>query len=264
MSQKTPLVSVIMNCHNGAKFLTQAMKSLKAQTYKNWELIFFDNNSSDESFKVVKKLKNKKIKYFFSKKYLNLYHARNLAIKKARGKYITFLDTDDLWHHSKLKKQVNFLEKKEKYALVYSNYYVINMKKKITFKKFNKFLPYGDISHKLIKNYTIGVITVMIKTEIFKKYKFNNKYQIIGDFDLFFRLSQNFKIGCVQNCLAYYRLHESNFSKKLKTYIIEMSYWISSNNKKLNKLGYNLSNQKFYIFKLKIKNFLNNFLSLGV
>ena len=190
-----PLVSVIMNSYNGEKYLSYSLKSLINQTYKNWELIFFDNNSTDDSHKIIKKFKNKKIKYFFSNKHFNLYHARNLAVKKAKGKYIAFLDTDDLWQKLKLEKQVNFLESNKMYELVYSNYYVINMKKKKISKKFNKILPHGSISRKLINNYIIGVITVLIKRKVFENYKFDNKYQIIGDFDLFFRLSQKFKIG---------------------------------------------------------------------
>ena len=66
--RKKPLVSVIMNCHNGEKFLSHALDSLNSQTYNNWELIFFDNCSTDKSKVIVKRNKNKKIRYFFLKK----------------------------------------------------------------------------------------------------------------------------------------------------------------------------------------------------
>ena len=84
MNLKTNLVSVIMNCHNGAKYLKDSISSLEAQTHQNWELIFFNNCSNDKSEEIIKSCKNKKIRYFFQKKKLNLYQARNLAIKKAR------------------------------------------------------------------------------------------------------------------------------------------------------------------------------------
>ena len=109
MPKNKPLVSVIMNCHNGEKYLKESIKSLMSQTYKNWELIFWDNNSFDNSKKIVKKFKDKRIKYFKSQKFQNLYHSRNLAIKKAKGKYVGFLDVDDLWEKSKLKKQIKYL-----------------------------------------------------------------------------------------------------------------------------------------------------------
>ena len=90
-----PLVSVIMNCRNGERYLKQSIASIKNQSYKNWELIFFDNDSSDKSKKIFKKFKDKRLKYFFSNKVLKLYEARNLAISKAKGYYISFCDTDD-------------------------------------------------------------------------------------------------------------------------------------------------------------------------
>ena len=82
--KNSPLVSVIMNCHNGQKFLNDSLKSLFKQSYKNWELIFFDNNSEDNSKKIVKSFKEKELNFFLVKK-LNLYNARNLAIKKPRA-----------------------------------------------------------------------------------------------------------------------------------------------------------------------------------
>ena len=83
-SKKLPIVSIIMNCHNGEKYLKDSIKSIISQTYKNLELVFWDNNSKDNSKKIVKNFNDKRIKYFKSKKFNSLYHSRNLAIKKAR------------------------------------------------------------------------------------------------------------------------------------------------------------------------------------
>ena len=77
-----PLVSIIMNCHNGAKFISQSVESVLKQNYKNWELIFFDNASTDESLSIVESFNDVRIKIFKSKKFLNLYDARNQALKK--------------------------------------------------------------------------------------------------------------------------------------------------------------------------------------
>ena len=90
-------VSVIMNCRNGDKFLKKSINSIISQTYENWELIFFDNSSTDKSVEVVKNFSDKRIKIFKSKKFLKLYDARNLAISKAKGDFISFCDTDDWW-----------------------------------------------------------------------------------------------------------------------------------------------------------------------
>ena len=103
-NKKLPLVSIILNCHNAEKFLKKSISSVINQKYINWELIIFDNCSNDNTKKeVLKFIKNKKIRYFRSNKILyNLYNARNLAIKKAKGSLITFLDADDWWLKDKL------------------------------------------------------------------------------------------------------------------------------------------------------------------
>jgi glycosyltransferase involved in cell wall biosynthesis len=84
MSEKKPLVSVIMNCHNGEKYLEQSVKSIIDQTYNNWELIFWDNQSTDNSKKIIHKFTDDRIKYFksenFKKLYVNLFHFLILTI----------------------------------------------------------------------------------------------------------------------------------------------------------------------------------------
>ena len=96
MSETTTLVSVIINCYNGEKFLSEAIDSIYAQTYTNWEIIFWDNASIDSSAAIAKSY-NKKLKYYKAKLTTTLSHARFEAIKKAEGKYLSFLDCDDLW-----------------------------------------------------------------------------------------------------------------------------------------------------------------------
>ena len=117
------LVTIILNCYNGEKYLIEALKSIENQTYKNWELVFWDNLSTDKSKEILKSFKNKKFRYFKSKKHTSLYSARNLAIRKAKGEYISFLDCDDTWENNKLKKQIKLFEDK-KVAVVYGNLFV--------------------------------------------------------------------------------------------------------------------------------------------
>ena len=98
-----PLISIIMNCHNGEKYLKDSIKSILDQTYQNWELIFYDNNSNDKSKQIFFEFRDKRLKYFYSQKTLKLYKARNLAINQSKGTYISFLDCDDLWKKRKVK-----------------------------------------------------------------------------------------------------------------------------------------------------------------
>ena len=105
------LVSVIVNCHNGEKYLNRCIKSILSQTYKNWEIIFWNNLSFDNSEKIIKSYRDKRIKIYKSKKFLTLYEARNKAINKAKGNYICFLDVDDYWNKNKLKNKSIFLKR---------------------------------------------------------------------------------------------------------------------------------------------------------
>ncbi|MBI29395.1 MAG: glycosyl transferase family 2 [Pelagibacteraceae bacterium] len=255
-----PLVSIIMNCHNGQEFLEEAIKSVLSQKYQNWELIFWDNFSTDNSKKILQEFSDERIKYFKSNKFTNLYEARNLAIEKSKGEYIGFLDTDDLWATDKLQKQIDFFKKNKEFKIVYSNYYILEDRKNKKYIKHKNPLPSGSITQKLLNHYSLGVLTVLLKKTIFDKFKFNNTYNIIGDFDFFIILSQIFEIASIQEPIASYRVHSSNYSsKKIKTYIDELKYWFKINEKQLKEKGFNINQQKFLLFKLRIKFFLRNF-----
>ena len=101
-----PLVSIIMNCYNGELYLKKALESVLSQTYTNWELIFWDNQSQDKSEKIFKTYKDKRFKFYKSSDHTVLYEARNKAIQKSSGELIAFLDVDDFWLSSKLEKQI--------------------------------------------------------------------------------------------------------------------------------------------------------------
>lgn len=256
-----PIISIIMNCYNGEAFLNEAINSITKQTFENWELIFFDNNSKDNSEKIVKSFKDSRIKYFKSDRLLNLYDARNLAVKKTNGDYISFLDTDDMWTKDKLEKQINFIKKNSNYKILYSNYYVLkNNEKQIMYK--NE-LPSGFITQKLLDFYGIGINTAFLDKSIFDQFKFKKDLNIIGDFDFFIKTSKKFEIGYISDPLTFYRIHENSFTKKnYKMYINELSNWIRENEKTLLKNNYSLKKQKFYVIKLKIKSFLERFFKL--
>ncbi len=255
--KKSPLISVIMNCHNGEKYLKESLKSVKSQTFKNWELIFYDNNSSDNSKIEFKKFNEKRFKYFSSKKFLALYDARNKAIEKSKGKYLAFLDVDDIWTKDKLQKQV-LLIKKSYFQMVYSNYKILYQKDKSKIIKYNKKLPSGNITQELLKEYCINISTLLVEKKILLKNKFNRLYSIIGDFAFNIHISKSIRIGCIQKPLIFYRLHNNNFSRKnIDLYFSEMRMWYNSDGKKLKNEGFNLYNIKILILKLLLKKILS-------
>jgi len=259
---KCPLVSVIVNCHNGQKYLAECIRSILNQTYTNFEIIFWDNFSTDNSYKIVNKFKDKRIRKFKIKKFSSLYKSRNLAISKSKGKYIAFLDTDDWWCKTKLEEQIIFLKKNKKYKMVYTNFYLYfqNTNK---FKKCYYSLPSGSITQKLLNNYTIGILTVLLEKKFFKKFVFNEKYNIVGDFDFFINLSRHYNIGSIDKPLTFYRIHKSNFSiKKVDHYYNELKNWLNFNEKKFLKEKFKLRNIKVLLVKLKLKATLNYFKSI--
>ena len=95
--EHSPLISIIINCFNGERFLREAIDSVIAQTYSNWELIFWDNQSTDSTANIVRSYHDDRIRYFYAPEHTSLGEARNLALEKANGVYIGFLDSDDKW-----------------------------------------------------------------------------------------------------------------------------------------------------------------------
>ena len=123
-------------------------------------------------------------------------------------------------------------------------------------------MPSGIVFKQLLRNYTVGIVSICLRRSIFKDNFFNDNFDIIGDFDLFLRLSENNKIGYMHDVLAVYRLHKSNLSKKkIEQHIIELQKWAQANEVKAKYKG-NLKYIKFYLFKLKLKIFLYKFLGM--
>jgi len=262
MVKKTLLISIIINCHNGGAFLKDCLLSIKRQTYKNFEVIFWDNASNDNSKIIFLSAKDSRFNYFYKKKKKNLYKARNLALKKTKGDFITFIDTDDMWDKDKLKIQINEFKNKD-IGVVYSNILLqkLNGSKKLLFKEK---LPSGMICESFYKNYYPTILSAMVKKNILK-IKFNEKYNHIGDFDFFFRLSKIVEFKAINKPLGIYRVHENNLSKLSRiNEVKEMEDWIKKNinlidKKKINKLKARLNYQRFLYFKLKSKFFKSFF-----
>ena len=227
--ENLPLVSVIMNCFNGEKFLYKSISSVINQTYSNWELIIWDNQSSDLSYKVIKKFSDKRIKYFLAKSHTTLYKARALAIDKSKGDFIAFLDVDDWWCNDKLKCQIPIF-KNDNIGLVYSNFYRFDQNENKTFLNYKKKLPSGRLSEKLLKSYNIGWLTVVIRKKSYEnlKERFNPKYNIIGDFDFNIRLSLDCDFHYLNRATAYCRWHGKNLQiVQEKLHIEELKMWMN-------------------------------------
>lgn len=124
------LVSIIMPSYNTARYIDETINSVLKQTYTNWELIIVDDCSPDNTDEIVKPyLSDERIIYLKNEKNSGAAVSRNRALREAKGKWIAFLDSDDLWMPEKLEKQISFMEKKG-YHFSYTNYAEIDTEDK--------------------------------------------------------------------------------------------------------------------------------------
>ena len=114
-------------------------------------------------------------------------------------------------------------------------------------------MPNGKITQTLLDDYKLGILSVMISKKIFKKKRFNKRYNIIGDFDFFINLSLKENFYCIPKPLAYYRNHENNYSKKINIFINELNIWLKLNSSKFERLKYSLTNFRLWVYKIKVK-----------
>ena len=147
MVQKNILASILINNYNNQKFIKKSIISCLNQTYKNLEIIIFDDNSTDNSKKIIKKIKNKKIKRIFNTKKkigssaLNQLNAINKSFSKSRGDIIFLLDSDDYFLKNKIKFFVDLFNKEKNLNFIQDNpiYYYPNINLKVEKKLKNKF-----------------------------------------------------------------------------------------------------------------------------
>lgn len=217
-----------MNCYNSDRFLRQALDSVIKQSYKNWELIFWDNQSTDSSAKIYKSYEDNRLRYFYSTTHTNLYSARNLALEKAAGEYVTFLDCDDYWHPTKLEVQLKKMIENDAH-ISYSQYSIIHENNIKNIKLNNRNATNGfKTFYELAKRYDVGLLTIMVKRNFLLEasLKFDGRYHIIGDFAFIMSSIFTTPILSIAEPLAFYRLHSnSETAKNLKLLSIEFKNW---------------------------------------
>lgn len=227
-------VSIIMNTYNGGKFIKEAIQSIINQTYSNWELIIWDNQSSDNTSEIVKLFKDNRIKYFLAANHTNLGKARNIAIKKCKGKFISFLDSDDLWLPEKLEKQIPYFENQE-IGIVASDSIFFSDNKDIRNLYKDGYPKDGYIFDDLLRNYFLGVETVIIRKSALNKlsHTFDVDLHCISDFDLFIRIAEIYKTKILPFPTAKWRIHNNNETFRFpKSFIEETKIWIKKIEKK--------------------------------
>jgi teichuronic acid biosynthesis glycosyltransferase TuaG len=249
---KNKLVSIITPVYNSSKFFEETAKSVLNQTYTDWEWIIVDDLSTDNSIEIIEKFTeiDTRIKLIKSKENLGSGFSRNIATKQAKGIYIAFLDSDDLWDENKLEVQLSFMQK-HNYAFSYTSYRYINE----LGVNINK--PYlvskTPINYNyLLKNTDIGCLTVIYDSSILGK-RDMTKIKRKQDYALWLEILKEGNMAYpVNSVLASYRVRKgSNTSNKFN--LIFSHYIFLRQTQKLNFIK-----SLFYTFHWGIKG-LNKF-----
>ena len=190
-----PKISVVIPTYNRESKILKSINSVLNQTYKNIEVLVIDDNSTDNTKDVVKSIKDKRLKYIKLPKNMGSCYARNIGIKKAKGKYITFQDSDDVYDSKKIEKQYLNL-KNNKSDMDFCKVKIIKKDNSIIFPNDEqiKSINENKILDELCNGNFISTQAIFVKRKIIKKYMFDEDLQRLQDFDLVLRMIPN--INC--------------------------------------------------------------------
>jgi glycosyltransferase involved in cell wall biosynthesis len=250
-----PLVSILITAYNSEKYIRKTIESIKKQSYKNWQLTVINDCSTDSTSSILKKYTSDKIKIINLKRNIGPYLALSKNFKFCRGKYIAFLDSDDLMHSKRLYSQVAELEKNKSIGLVASWFRIIDYKGRViklkkfpsTENEFNNIFPCQNL---------ICNSSVMFRKKLINKLGFYNKFFFYSnDYHFYLRLFSKYKIKIIEKFYTDYRIHSEQRTKsnKIKKIIFKENLanlkWAKRNNliNKYNKILY-------------LKNYFKNYL----
>lgn len=210
------LVSIITPTYNSEKYIKETISSVLSQTYQNWEMIIVDDCSTDNTVRIIEEEmeKDSRIRFIQLQKNQGAAVARNTAINYANGRYIAFLDSDDLWEMNKLEVQVSFMNMNN-IPFSYTSYKIINENGEETGKVVN--VPEKIDYNQLLKNTIIGCLTVMLDINEFGRVQMPNM-RTRQDTALWLSiLKQGYSAYGIQQPLAKYRKKSGSISSnKLK------------------------------------------------
>jgi glycosyltransferase involved in cell wall biosynthesis len=214
----TPLVSVVIPCYNYGHLIPEAINSVLAQTFTDYEIIVVDGGSTDNTRAVVEQY-GALVSYIYAPS-PSVNNSRNIGIRAARGQYIAFLDADDAWLPEKLALQVPVIEANPHVGLVYCAIYFFESGTGTIISHFNpsRFVR-GKVIRKLYMDQFVGGATPLIRREVFDKVGFFAEERATSDdWEMWLRISAEYEFDFVPQHLALYRIHTSILSSALSNY----------------------------------------------
>ena len=245
-------VTIIVPVFNSANYLQRCIESIKKINFQSYQVIFIDNCSSDGSYEILKRNRNKKFKILKNKKNYGQTYSLNKAIRLSNSPFIAIMDSDDICLKNRIKYSYDFLSNNSKFALVAGKSNTINENDQIiNFRKFT--LKLNFINCRIFLDNPISHTTIMFRKKIFKKLGgYSQKYKYTQDFDLLSRiLKNNYKIKVLNKHFTLVRKHKKQQSFKNKEKQDKERYEIVIRNiQRKTKLSKNIiSLMKFVIFK---------------
>jgi len=243
-----PTVSVVIPTYNRAHLIGKAIQSVFNQSYQDFEIIIIDDGSTDNTEEIIKGYKDKRINYIKHERNQGISAARNIGIKKARGEYIAFLDSDDEWLPEKLDKQIKvFQNEPPEVGVVCSWSFKINEKGnyigKVCLPKKEGYM-YKD----LLSSNNLSVPTLLIRKECFEKVGlFDNLLNGQEDWDMWIRIAKYYRFVLIKAPLAKRRIHSKQISNDLERKIITAHRILLKYSDELKKSRSIYSKHYFYI-----------------
>ena len=218
------LVSIIMPLYNSEKYVSDSIKSVLNQTYPYWELIIVDDCSTDSSVEVVNSFNDDRIKLLHNGKNSGAAISRNYALREAKGKWIAFLDSDDIWVSTRLEEQLNFMID-HNYSFTYSDYRICYEGK---WEKVIRTAP-KKITRKKLFNYCyFSTITVMYDADIIGLIQIGD-IKKNNDYAMWFEALKKTDAYHYPRCLAFYIKHNNSVSSGNKIKLIKWHYYLFKN-----------------------------------
>lgn len=206
-----PAVSVIMPTYNRANLLKNSIHSVLSQTFKDFEVIIINNYSNDNTLEVINAFNDNRIKIINYKNNGIIAKSRNQGLLHSSGKYIAFLDDDDLWFPEKLELQIKYLTSNPEIDIAYSNAMIIDehgIRKGILNNPTRA--KSGKIFLELVNDSFVPMLTVLMRKKVFETIGLLNEdlsLRAAEDYEYWLRASLKFNFGYIDKPLALYRVH---------------------------------------------------------
>lgn len=258
-------VSVLMNCYNSEQYIQNSIQSLINQTFDEWELIVWDDASTDNTLSIVNSFNDKRIKIYKNDLHIGLGLSRVKAQEYLKGEYISILDSDDIYEKDKLKKQIQAFNEDKNLSLVTSWYSIIDKKNK----EINKIRISNNLSE--IKNKLYGDNIFAHSSIVYKRIEaekvgwYSNKLEYSQDYDLTIKLLKNNPFFIAQEYLVKIRDSETSMTRNLSLQsvilnehfkilnYIKNNFLLDINQKKINEENLRKLNCKMLLLDLRNK-----------